>query len=169
MRSYYSSLVLASALAVGLGASAPLHAANIEKTKTDGPYRVELQVLPPEPFYTRAQVTARDLKSGMLVMGGAAPEQPGAAVDPNHHLIVHVFNRKTGQALTDARVTLKYQWVDTMGDALGTVKNVPVVVMQAIGHGAQSTHYGNNVSLLPGTYRVMVDVNGHQTTFTVTV
>ncbi len=168
MRSY-TALILASALAVGLGASAPLHAANIEKSKTDGPYRVELQVLPPEPFYTHAQVTAKGLKSGMLIMGGATPVQPGAAIDPNHHLIVHVFNQKTGKALTHAKVTIKYQWIDTMGDALGTVRKVPVVIMQAIGHGAPSTHYGNNVSLLPGTYKVMVDVNGHNATFRVSV
>jgi len=37
--------------------------------------------------------------------------------------------------------------------------------MEASGKGAASTHYGNNVTMPPGRYRVDVTVNGAKTVF----
>jgi hypothetical protein len=42
---------------------------------------------------------------------------------------------------------------------------VPVVVMQAIGGGPASTHYGNNVHMPAGAYAVTATVNGTAATF----
>ncbi len=166
----YSALILASALAVGLGAMAPVTASkNIEKSKVVGPYRIELQVLPPEPFFTAAQARENHVDSGMLIKGGATPDRVNSLPNPNHHVIVHVFNEKTGRALTDAQVKISYQPVDSMGDPLGMVNKLPVVVMQAIGKGPMSTHYGNNVYLVPTTYRIVVHVNGKVAKFRVAV
>jgi hypothetical protein len=39
--------------------------------------------------------------------------------------------------------------------------------MQAIGQGAKSTHYGNNVVMPAGAYRVTATVNGEKTVFQV--
>ena len=44
---------------------------------------------------------------------------------------------------------------------------VPVVVMEAMGKGPGSTHYGNNVTMPPGAYRVDVTVNGTKASFSI--
>jgi hypothetical protein len=64
---------------------------DIKQDLTSGPYRIELELLPPEPFYSAKRVAAAEAKSGMLVLGGAQPVQPEALSHPNHHLVVHVF------------------------------------------------------------------------------
>ncbi len=165
----YPALILASSMAVGMAAMAPAHARNVEQSKTVGPYRVELQILPPEPFYTRAVANSQHPADGMLFIGGAVPVQPDSAAHPNHHLIVQVFDRKTGTAVTNARVTLMYEELGDRGRPVGMAVTVPVATMQAIGRGPKSTHYGNNVVIGPGTFRVVVVVDGLQTAFTVKV
>jgi hypothetical protein len=125
-----------------------MHASGNTQSKVAGAYRIELHVLAPEEFYAAAEVAARHISAGMLIVGGATPVAPDAAPRPNHHLIVHVFDATSGAAVTDAKVRMK------VGDI-----PVPVVTMQAIGAGAASTHYGNNVVLPPGDCWVTVNVN----------
>ena len=143
------------------------NAADVMRAKTAGPYRVELHVLPAEPFFSKEDVAAKHLEEGMEIEGGAAPVMPDAASHPNHHLVVHVFDGKTHQALTDATVTLKFT---SLGEGPSTAASVemPVVVMQAIGKGPSSTHYGNNVSMPAGRYNVTVTINGQPADFSVT-
>ena len=143
--------------------------AGVNQSRTVGAYHLELHVLPPEPFFSADEVAARHLTAGMLVTGGAAPISPTASPAPNHHLVVHIADSKSGQTVTDARVTLDLQALDASGKSTGPTVSVPVVVMQAIGAGATSTHYGNNVVLDPGSYRVTVTVNGTAATFHIKV
>ena len=75
---------------------------------------------------------------------------------------------KTRQAATDATVTMSFASLDRKGHAAGAPTEVPVVVMQAIGKGPASTHYGNNVTMPPGRYKVTVAVNGKTAVFAVT-
>jgi hypothetical protein len=126
-------------------------------SQTAGPYRIELDVLPAEPFYTKPDVAKDHVAKGMLVVGGAAPVPPDAASHPNHHLVFHVFDAATGKALTGQHVTMTYAKVMTDGK-MGAPVSVPIVEMQAIGMGAKSTHYGNNVTLAPGIYHVTIAV-----------
>jgi hypothetical protein len=144
-------------------------AKNIDQSKTAGPYRVELQILPPEPFYSAKQVAAGASKSGMLILGGAEPIEPDAPSHPDHHLIVHVFQKTTGKAITNAKVSLAVQPLDSKGQPTGRVQKVPVVRMQMIGKGPETTHYGNNITLPPGDYRVEAIANGHPVYFTINV
>jgi len=72
---------------------------------------------------------------------------PEAEIHPNRHLVIHVFDAKTDKVITDAKVKMSFQSLDEKGIQLGTPVDVPIVVMQAIGKGAESTHYGNNVVL----------------------
>jgi hypothetical protein len=147
-----------------------------------GPYRIELELLAPEPFYSAKQVAAGETKSGMLILGGAEPVQPDASSHPNHHLVVHVFQKGTGKAITKAKVALTVQALDSKGQPTGKVMEVPVVRMQMISTGgmggmagmgamgsAETTHYGNNVTLLPGDYRVEAVANGHRARFVIKV
>ena len=139
------------------------------KTATMDGLRVELHVLPAEPFFTADEVAASHVKEGMLIMGGARPVAPDAATHPNHHLVVHVFDAKTGKAITNATVGMNFQRLDDKGRPNVAAVDVPVVVMQAIGKGPQSTHYGNNVVMPNGTYSITVTVNGKKTEFRLSV
>lgn len=145
------------------------NAADTMLTKTAGLYRIELNVLPAEPFYTKQQVADGHVQSGMQIEGGAAPVALNANSHPNHHLVVHVSDSQSGKVVTDATVTMNFVSLDDRHEAVGAPVLVPVVVMQAIGKGPVSTHYGNNVTMPPGHYRVTVAVNGREAVFAVDV
>jgi hypothetical protein len=159
---------LVALLLVGSGALAAA-ADHIEKTAITGGLRLELHVLPAEPFHTAAQVEADPALEGMLVVGGAKPLGLAAKPRPNHHLIVHVFDATTGEVLSDAKVTMEYRALDAAGKPQGPWTEVPVVVMQVIGKGPETTHYGNNVVLPDGRWAVTVTANGNKAEFDVSI
>jgi hypothetical protein len=144
------------------------YAADAMQSKTVGDYRVELHVLPAEPFFSKADIAARNIKEGMEIEGGAPPVPPDADSHPNHHLVIHVFDKKTSKAVTDATVTMNFVALDAKAKPIGAPSEVPVVVMQAVGKGPASTHYGNNVTMPTGRYDVTVTVNGKKAEFNVT-
>jgi len=143
-------------------------AADVMQTKTIGTYRVELHVLPAEPFFSKQDVADKHVTDGMEIEGGAAPVAPDAESHPNHHLIVHVFDKQTGKAVADATVTMSFVALDAKRNPAGTTSDVAVVVMQAIGKGPGSAHYGNNVTMPAGHYKVTVTINGQKAIFAVT-
>jgi hypothetical protein len=54
---------------------------------------------------------------------------------------------------------MSFQSLSEAGKNLGKPSDVPVVVMQVIGKGEQSTHYGNNVVMADGQYAVSLVIN----------
>jgi hypothetical protein len=164
----YATWFLAVALVSATAVAGSAFALDVMRTKTARAYRVELHVLPAEPFFSKEDVAVKHVKDGMEVEGGATPVMLDAASHPNHHLVVHVFGGKTRQAITDATVTMSYAPLDRKGVPASARVEVPVVVMQAIGKGPSSTHYGNNVTMSPGRYQVTVFVNGEKAVFGVT-
>ncbi|HTV92365.1 MAG TPA: hypothetical protein VMG98_06580 [Verrucomicrobiae bacterium] len=158
---FLSALALAAIAAGALPAAAMNMGSGVTMTKVAGPYKLVLQLLPAEPFYTQDQYAKEHPKDGMLVVGGATPVAPDAPSHPNHHLIVHVYDAATGKADTNATVTITY------ASASGASHRLPIVEMQAIGKGPQSTHYGNNLYLPDGNYTVTVTANGNTATFAV--
>ncbi len=159
-------LIAACVSAILVAVSA--NATDVMQTKTAGTYRVELHVLPAEPFFSKDDVANKHVTDGMQIEGGAAPVAPDADSHPNHHLVVHVFDKTTRQVVTDATVTMSFVPLDGKGKPSGAPVEVPVVVMQAIGKGPASTHYGNNVTMAAGPYDVTVTVNGKKALFAVT-
>jgi len=137
-----------------------VQAGHVMVDTTMGDLRIELHVLAAEPFFTEKEVSTDKITEGMLIIGGAKPLAPDAKVHPNHHLVIHLFHAKTGKAITDAKVEMNFQSLDDKGNPLGGSTEVPIVIMQAIGKGAQSTHYGNNMVMPAGLYAVSVVVNG---------
>lgn len=134
-----------------------------------GPYKIELHIMPAEPFFTADEVKTKQTKAGMLIMGGAPPVAPDTDSRSNRHLVAHVFKAKTGKAITDAEVKMSFQPLDDKGQLSGSSTDVPIVVMQAVGKGPESTHYGNNVDMPEGSYAVEVSVNGKKAHFQVAV
>jgi hypothetical protein len=63
---------------------------------------------------------------------------------------------------------MSFASLDRKRGRAGEQIEVPVVIMQAIGKGASSTHYGNNVTMPAGRYKVTVSINGQAAIFHVT-
>jgi len=153
-----------------------LHAQSRLIDTTLGNVRIELHALPPEPFFTKDQVSEGNVKEGMLILGGERPFGLDAPTRPNLHLALHVFDVKTELAIEDARVKMSFQALDSKGNLFGAPVDVPIVVMQAVGKdtsggariGAQTLHYGNNVSLPDGPYVISLSINDKKLRFTVT-
>ena len=167
MQTYVKSF-LTVALVSATAVAGSAYAADVMGTKTIGAYRVELHVLQAEPFFSKEDVAVKHIKEGMEVQGGATPVMQDAASRPNHHLVVHIFGKKTRQAITDATIAMRYVPLDRKGIPTGAPVEVPVVVMQAIGKGPSSTHYGNNVTMPAGRCQVTVIVNGETAVFGIT-
>jgi hypothetical protein len=167
--SAYIKWLLTGALVLATAIATSAYAEDVMRVKTVGAYRVELHALPAEPFFSKADVAAKQPTEGMEIEGGATPVMLDAASHPNHHLVVHLFDKKTRQAVTDATVTMHFASLDRKSNLGGAPIEVPVVVMQAIGKGPSSTHYGNNVTMPAGRYKVTVSVNGQTAVFDVTV
>jgi hypothetical protein len=157
--------VLVPAVAVAIS----VKAGDVTQTKTVGVYRVELDILPVESFFSKQDVADKHVKEGMEIEGGAAAVAPNADSHPNHHLVVHVFDTKSHRVITDATVMMSFVPLDGKGSPSGAPVVVPVVIMQMIGKGAPSTHYGNNVTMPAGRYSVTVTVNHQNVAFGVAV
>ncbi|HXX36925.1 MAG TPA: hypothetical protein VEP50_02065, partial [bacterium] len=145
----------------GVRAAMPTMSDRIQVQKTVPPYRLVLVVLPAEPFYRSSEAAANaHAKMAMVAVGGAAPRILASVPRPNHHLIVHVYTASTGKAVQHARVAMRYQALTRAGAPAPTPPTVvPVVEMRIASGGAETTHYGNNVLMPPGRYRVTVTVN----------
>jgi hypothetical protein len=79
-----AQLVLAVLFSLGIGVL-PSKAANIMKSATVDGLRIELDVMPAEPFYTADQVRANPALEGMLIVSGEKPLAPDAQPHPNCH------------------------------------------------------------------------------------
>jgi hypothetical protein len=152
-RTVFLSAVAGALVSVTNRAHAMTPPKRLTKVQIAGPYRFELDLLPAEPFLSPADI-AHGARGGMVALGGAAPVAPHGT---NHHLVVHVYDRVTGRALTHAAVTITYARTGGMSAMSGmSATSVPIVRMEAAGMGAASTHYGNNVRLGHGMYAVSV-------------
>ncbi|MGC8548381.1 MAG: hypothetical protein ACP5M4_01665 [Acidobacteriaceae bacterium] len=162
-------LSFAAALAIAFAALLVPHAAQaqISKTAMAGPYSVNLKILPAEGFM--------GMKAPMQREGGAMPEMVNGATHPNHHMVV--FIKKDGKPVEHAHVKIWYrmskgEMMDNnkmggmMDNKMGEMKGMnhwmtlPVTRMEVRGKGPATTHFGNNVHLMDGSYEVKVSVNG---------
>lgn len=142
-----AALLGGALLASPLAASAASHNQSITH-KTQG-WTMTLKLLPAESFTHKVDNAT---KGEMDVLGGAA--QPLVKSKANHHLVV--FLKHNGAAVEHATVQMRYEAVKPRH---GGWVNVPVVRMDVAGKGMKTTHFGNNVLLKPGKYRVEVTVD----------
>ena len=170
----YRTIVAALAYIVVVAFAAPAQAKAVKITHKAGGYAVELNLLGAEPFGTamagmpgmsEGHMSEGHMGMVMIAKSGADPVPMDAPSHPNHHLVVHVYDAVSHKPVADATVTMSFTPLDASGKAAGAATPVPVVVMEASGKGAASTHYGNNVTMPPGRYRVDVTVNGAKTVF----
>jgi hypothetical protein len=146
-----------------------VRAGNFMADTTVNGLKVELHVMAAEPFYTKKEMDEKKIAEGMLIIGGAKPVAPESKIHPNHHLVIHVYDSKTSEVIKNAKVKMNYQFLGDTGTKLAKPVEVPVVIMEAIGKGEKSTHYGNNVIMKDGNNMVTVIVNGTKIVFKVSL
>jgi hypothetical protein len=158
------------ALLLGLiGAIAsPVTAAELAPIKQEAQtvhYHLELQIGPIQKMFTTADVATQHPSTGEVMVGGDM-SMMGTSMDmgDTRHLEVRVSSLDKGTLVTDANVAIAV--TDTGSKK---VEDVAVAKMYGIKDGPSDTHYGNNISLPPGTYTVEITVNGEKTEFTVAV
>jgi hypothetical protein len=137
---------------------------------TAGAYRLTLVIAPMQHMYTQAQYNQAHPLSGEIMLGGTmVMGSMGMGMGmPNHHIELHVMDRRTMRVVTNAMVSITYQPVVRMGQMAIRPQRLPVATMIEIGKGMASYHYGNNVSFAPhGTYHITVHVNSAYALFTV--
>lgn len=156
-----AALRLFAVLALGLvplaamaAAPAPVRAHTVTKD-----YRLDLAIGQMEPMYSTQEVEAKHLTKGEIMVGGKMTMATGPGW---HHLELHVLARKTRAPVTDAHVRITVIDLGTNMKA-----SVPVVAMYGIKEGKADWHYGNNVRMAPGRYRVEVSANGERAHFIV--
>ena len=134
-----------------------------------GPYLLTLDIGPMEHMYTVAEYNRLHPTSGEIMLRGAMMMGGMGMGMPNHHLELHVMDRRTMRVVTDAMVGISYQPVVRMGAMALRPTTVPVAVMRGIGMGMTDIHYGNNVYMTHGSYRIMVRVDQAYATYKVSL
>jgi hypothetical protein len=135
-------------------------------------YRLELQIGPTEMMYMPNEVAAKHPSDGEVMVGGVMGTAMNMSMGmsmgmemPNaRHLEVHVYPLGKDTAVTNAKVKI----LVTDLTAKKTQK-VAAAKMYGIKEGPSDTHYGNNVELPAGNYRVDISVNGEAANFTVAI
>lgn len=144
--------------AMGMGGS------TVKESALAGPYRLALQIGPLENMYTQAQAKQKHPMSGEVMLGGTMAMGGMGGPMPNHHLELHVYNRATGTVVASAMVAI------TIRTAAGKLlERPPIAEMRGVTSGVSDTHFGNNVALKDGHYRVDVQVDSARASFMVTL
>jgi len=134
----------------------------VQKAQT-AHYRLVLQVGPMEKMYSKAEVAKMHPTSGEVMAGGAMSMAESMAMDMRH-LEVQVISRATGKVVTNAKVS-----ITVTNTATKKSTELPVATMYGVKEGPSDWHYGNNLSMSPGSYTVLVALNGEHRVFVVTI
>ena len=171
LKTYGAAVCVAALIArpsVAGAAGMPAHTAamgmgTVTIPVTAGVYRMTLMIGPREAMYTQAQARRTHPTTGEIMLRGTMMGGMGMGM-PNRHLEVHVLDRRTMRPASNPMVSITYQ---ALSPVLMRAVQVPVAVMVGLSMDMSDIHYGNNVSLSSGTYRVSVHVNQASATYTV--
>lgn len=169
-------------------------AQNVSKTTMAGPYSVTLKVLPAEGFEGANSPMVHDSGARPeTVHGPMHPNHHMVAFikkngKPVEHAHVKIWYRMTsGGMMGNHGMANEHHGMmnenhgmtnnnhsmmgEKNGAGMGKMKGMdkwwklPVARMHVRGKGAATTHFGNNVRLMPGSYEAKVSVNGHVAMF----
>ncbi|HLJ58140.1 MAG TPA: hypothetical protein VKZ50_00225 [bacterium] len=173
-RCWLGSLAVLLLLALGPTnglAAMSMGGAPITQTGKTAHFRLMLQIGPMETMYSKADAAKMHPTTGEIMVGGAMAMsggamigQTGAMTTDTRHLEVHVASLATGKVTTDATCQ-----ITVTNEATKASQVVPIAMMYGVKEGTSDWHYGNNVSMAPGSYTVKVVVNGEPALFHVTI
>jgi hypothetical protein len=162
------TLTLATILVIGVSglrampARAGAGGTVVSKSLVAGPYTLTLRVGPPLRLWSPKQASTMHPRDGDIIL--LSTTATGSTATPNHHLDLHIALRTLGNVITNVVVAI------TITTPAGTVvQRVPIATMQGVGKGSSDIHFGNNISLQPGRYRIVVQVKRTTATFDVTL
>lgn len=135
---------------------------SIQQNATTQHYKLSLLIGLPAQMLSMNQTG--NATSGEVMVRGEMAIMVGMNVTGMYHLEIHVYNLTTGVVLSNMNVT-----IHIVNDNTNQTENVPVAVMYDVTIGPSDTHFGNNVSLSPGNYTVIVNVSADTATFHITI
>lgn len=165
MRLRHKALLLIGWMVLATWPAAAASMASPSQEQKTAHYLLDLKIGPAEQMFSTDDPAAHRPTTGeVMVDGDMSMAGMSMAVGDERHLEVHVYTLDKGDVVTDAKVA-----ITVTGPSSKTTEEVPVVKMYGVVEGPSDTHYGNNVSLPPGTYSIAVTVNGESAEFTVSV
>jgi len=134
----------------------------MQQNATTQDYRVALRLGPPAQMISINQTLTAI--SGEVMVSGQISNVTSMNMTDRYQLEVHVYNITSGAVVTAQNVTIQI-----VNHATNQSLTVPVIMMYDVKAGPADTHFGNNVSLQPGSYTVIVNINGEKATFNLNV
>ncbi len=132
-------------------------------TQKTASYSIALTLGPKEAMVTPAEVKAKHLTTGEVMVGGSmAMDMSSGMGGAVRHLEVHITSLATGKPVLSRipKITVADQTAKSPADAITVVK------MQGVGAPASDIHFGNNVDLHVGhSYAVSVAIGSEKTVF----
>jgi len=102
--------------------------------------------------------------TGEVVVNGQTPNSTSMNITDTYHLEVHVYNITTGAVETNQNVSIQI-----VNQTTNKTLNVPVITMYDMKIGPSDTNFGNNITLPPGSYTIIVNVAGETAKFNINV
>jgi hypothetical protein len=151
---------IAASASAAAGAKSACAGSMVVKTKS---YLFAASLEPFQQMYTPAQVKAKQIKTGEVMVSGQMMGMH-VSMSSQRHLEIHICSRSTGKVVTGAHPVITFVDEKQMGKM--KMENVPAAAMYSIKLGRSDYHYGNNVTATAGhTYEVTVKLNRQTANF----
>jgi hypothetical protein len=123
---------------------------------------------PSESMYTPSEATSKHPTSGEVMlsghMAGSAGSMSMGSGSAMRHVEVHICSKADGKAVVSAMPSM-----DLRDLTAGSMSSLQVGEMQGLDRNPVDTHYGNNVTVVPGHhYQVRTTMNGQSGMFAFT-
>jgi hypothetical protein len=134
---------------------------------TVGKYVMASIAGPNEAMYTVAQARTLHPKTGEIMISGQMIGKGGSSMSMGatsvmRHIEVHICSKATGKAMVGAQPLMSIK--DLSRGSMMT--KLRVAEMQGLNRNPADTHYGNNVTVIPGHhYQIQTTLNGQTGTF----
>jgi hypothetical protein len=139
----------------------------IAKVTAVGKYVIVSIAGPNEAMYTLAQARTLHPKTGEIMVSGQMMAKGGSSMSMGstsvmRHIEVHICSKATGKAVAGAQPLMSIK--DLSRESMMT--KLRVAEMQGLNRDPADTHYGNNVTVIPGhRYQLQTTINGQIGTF----
>lgn len=134
---------------------------NMQGLASTAHYNLELDLSGRQVMYSMAQVKKLKPTSGEIMVGGKMVMMKHVPAGKSlYHMELHVRSKATGKPVEGAKVK-----ISITSPSLKKPIAVPIAVMYGIKEGVSDWHYGNNIALAPGNYKVRVDANSERAIF----
>jgi hypothetical protein len=131
----------------------------IQQNATTRDYRVTLQLGPPAQMLSMNQTATAT--TGEVIVNGQMSNSTSMNNTDTYHLEVHVYNITSGAVVTNQNVSIQI-----VNQTTNQTLTVPVITMY-VKIGPSDTNFGNNITLPPGSYAIIVTIAGEMTKFNI--